>query len=400
MPDKNISHSEQLNKELLDDLDQYLVLSTAKSELKVSARKNKELDKLIQADLVAASLAKKTVNDFSKSGDFEKPSLNIAQPLPETLPEIKENIEDIKEKADFLHQPSTYILDLRSLKKTPPRKIQIYRQRWLENWFRFKKNLALKFPAPVRSPKLAKPARLTRARLARPAFLVKLDIRYLTRDAVVFALITTLVLLPIRGLVFFGQFSKDRDFIIGHGQAGLFKFQTGVLSAAGNAYDVAQADFSQALLDFSQARDSLNAYNEWLLKASSLVPVLGQSLSLSKNILSASANISEAAASINQKLQSGAKPTEYLAFISKQLEGTIPYLEGAGEDLNDLPLTLLPLDWQEPLATLREHLPALLADLQAARELFPVLADFLGQDGEKRYLVLFQNNNELRASGG
>ncbi len=227
-----------------------------------------------------------------------------------------------------------------------------------------------------------------------------LRFRYAATKIAVFSLVLAIILLPIRGLVFFGQIQKDKDQIINFGRQGLIELQTGVISASGNSYDLAQEDFDQALTNFDSAEEVLSNYNKWLLDASSFVPVVGKSLSISRSMLTVAGNISEAATILNSQLQTGENPTEYLQVINEQINQTIPYLEKANNDLKDMDPAFLPENLRDYFFRLKLYLPALIEDLEHLNEIFAFLSDYLGNDTEKRYLVLFQNNNELRPTGG
>lgn len=377
---------------ILEDLDQYIISNIPTNPKATEAEdKSKLLDRSIQVDLPAASLPTAV-----------EPGSAVTTDLANTVDELV--VSESETKNLSIYRPSAHLLDLRLLKKTPPSQLAIYAGIWLDRWQQWRADRAFNAKLKAKPEPLSTYSPLINIAEEAPSQKSGLGLiikgASLARSAVVFALITTLVLMPVRGLVFFGQISKDRANIIRYGQSGFLNLHSGVLSAAENSYDLAQADLAQALTDFRQAQSSLNVYNDWLIEFSSLIPILGKQLSLGKNILSASANISEAAAIINQKLQSDAKPTEYLVFISSQIAKTIPYLEETNQSLTDVSLDSLPTDWQTPVAELQQELPTLLEDLHAAQKLFPILADFLGHNQEKRYLVLFQNNNELRATGG
>ncbi len=220
------------------------------------------------------------------------------------------------------------------------------------------------------------------------------------RQLIAFALIIFVLLLPIRGLVLFGKLSKDKDRIWQLGQTGLFNLQSGAISASENYYDQASANFQQALANFEEIQSVLNEYEQWLLKTGELLPVVGKPLAVSKNLLSVGENISQAALILNTKLQSQSSLTDQIKFIQEQISKTLPYLTAAAEDIDDINISRLPKELQDYFTTLENYLPDMVISLDNLNQIFDVLLEVLGHGQEKRYLLLFQNNNELRATGG
>ena len=137
-----------------------------------------------------------------------------------------------------------------------------------------------------------------------------------------------------------------------------------------------------------------------MLATGSKLPLVGKPISLSTNLLAVANNISQAAVTLNQKLQDNESVTEHIVFIDGQIDETLPYLQKASKDLENINITKLPIELQEYFVVLQDNLPQLTVSLENLQEVFDVLLEVLGHDQEKRYLVLFQNDNEIRATGG
>lgn len=209
----------------------------------------------------------------------------------------------------------------------------------------------------------------------------------------VFAIIAAVILLPIRGLVLVGQIQDDKDRLLNFGRAGLIDLQSGVKAASENSYSQASVDFDQALYNFNQAESVLNNYHSWIVE-------IAKPLAISSNLLKVATNISEAASMLNQDILNQSNPTEYIYVINSQIKQTLPYLQAANDDLQDISGSSLPDSYQDYFASLKNYLPETLENLNHLQEIFTALENLLGHQTEKRYLVLFQNNNELRATGG
>ncbi|PIR06331.1 MAG: hypothetical protein COV55_04345 [Candidatus Komeilibacteria bacterium CG11_big_fil_rev_8_21_14_0_20_36_20] len=372
-----------LKKDLLDDLDQFLLEETDISRQQRQTEKQKalaELDRLIKQDLSERELLYRLQEiKNNKKEDLLK----------------KENIQNI----DVVNH-SHYVLDLRQSRedKKPTRtKLKTYKNSWTKLKEKFdqpKVTEKREFHYPQEEKKFFD-FNGTLSLAVKPLKLQSIGSR-----VIVFALVMGVILMPIRGLFWLGQIQSDKDEILNFGKQGIINLQTGVISASENSYQNAQADFEKALEQFNQAQDVLDEYHQWMLKTASLMPVIGKPISLSQNMLAIATNISEAAAVLNQKLQKEQTLTENLVFINQQIEKTLPYLTKAQKDLNGISASALPNDLRPYFNGLKDYLPSTLDNLHSVHEIFTILEEVLGHDTEKRYIVLFQNNNELRATGG
>ncbi|MBT4516809.1 MAG: DUF4012 domain-containing protein [Candidatus Komeilibacteria bacterium] len=353
----------ELKKDLVEDLDQFLLdadfgVASVKEEKQKALQ---ELDKLIKQDL-----------SYSQILNSIKKEVKAEIKIEET--EKVQNLEDLATN-------SAHVIDLRKSKVEPSVKPKFdfakYKDSFIKSYGKSTKKINWQLP-----------------KIKNTSFSVALN------KSLLFALIVAVILLPIRGMVMFGQIKNDKGKILNFSQEGLISLQSGVISASENSYQEAQGNFQSALDNFSQAQDVLNEYQRWMLNAASLMPVVGKPISLSRNMLSVATNISEAATVLNQTLQSNGNPTEYIVLLNDQINKTLPYLESANADLEGISSSLLPANFREYFDSLKLYLPSTIANLEELNDIFSLSSDLLGHSSEKRYVVLFQNNNEIRATGG
>jgi len=91
-----------------------------------------------------------------------------------------------------------------------------------------------------------------------------------------------------------------------------------------------------------------------------------------------------------------ATPASFLAAAGPRLPALAPDLDALAADLAALP----PVDAPESLARFVQQAPGLATLAAEAARLGPRLGWLLGMDAPRTYLVLVQNNHELRATGG
>jgi hypothetical protein len=78
----------------------------------------------------------------------------------------------------------------------------------------------------------------------------------------------------------------------------------------------------------------------------------------------------------------------------------VPALNQLDKSLNDLPLNIIPGHKGDILRQLHTDIPKLKQVLQDSDQYVNIFLNFVGSDRLKRYVFIFQNNQELRATGG
>lgn len=378
--------SQDLKNELLNQIDDFLIDENLNSKQIEEQKKNAlaELDKLIKQDL------------------------SFSQILTTIKKETKQNIENVipvVEKTTYNPvdniPKSHHLIDLRRPEKKQKKKFKFpkfkTKSKTTHNFAKQKIDKVDSVPKLYIPPKEKKPKKSISIKI--PS-LPKLSFGFAFSKSLLFALIVAIILLPIRGLVLVGRIQDQKNLAIKYGQEGLLSLQAGVISASENSYDTAQAEFDKALTNFHDAQALLDEYEKWMLDTAEKMPMVGKPISLSRNMLAVATNISQAAGKLNQSIQTDARLTEHIEFLHEQIKQTIPYLDKANEDIQKISTHSLPEDFRLYFDDLKNYLPELTQNLHSVNAMFEVLLEMLGDNSEKRYLVLFQNNNELRATGG
>lgn len=385
----------EIKKDLVEDLDQFLLaeedILDAKKAKEEKKRALDKLDKLIKEELTYNQILKQAKKDIIDKAQEDEPT---------TESEYQDVVNYVKEENIVR---SGHVLDLRTqkeinLKKPKKAQLEKYKSKWqiIKEKVRAKKDNSKKveFHEPKTSGINFKKYFYININLQ------PLKLKYVASKVLVFTLVLAVIVLPIRGLVLFGKLQDDKNKLFELGKQGVINLQAGVISASENSYENAQIGFEEALYNFDQAQKTLDNYQDWMLEAAGSVPVVGKKISLSRNMLAVATNISQAGSILNQKFHENSNLTEYLETIHQQVKETLPYLKAAQEDLESINIDDLPLELRPHFEGLNNYLPSITQDLESLDDIFSLLVDLLGHNGEKRYLVLFQNNNELRATGG
>ena len=222
----------------------------------------------------------------------------------------------------------------------------------------------------------------------------------------IFPLTLLILILPFKAYTYYRSLDEVRARVAGASQSAIEQLAKAGKSAAGLDFNQATADFNGADESFAQAQSELKNINEMLLALGSLLPIGEAKLAAAgPEIL----NAGEAGAEMGKNLS---QAVSRLAELSKQdlplgLSEFVRYgtqaVISAGalnRSIQKINPDVLPLEYRERFMLMREQATFLEGTLAEFIELTKKISLMLGSDDLKRYLVVFQNNNEARATGG
>jgi hypothetical protein len=128
----------------------------------------------------------------------------------------------------------------------------------------------------------------------------------------------------------------------------------------------------------------------------------GQSLALSgKHLANSAESLNSLENPINQK-DSDSQPalTEIFLKLRDGANSANDELKKAQDNLNKVNSSDLPEEIRPNFFELKEKLPTVIASLDGFLDNSQIILDILGYNGPRKFLFLFQNNQEIRATGG
>lgn len=163
--------------------------------------------------------------------------------------------------------------------------------------------------------------------------------------------------------------------------------------------------FGRAGENFLTARQELSSINQILFEVAALIPNQQFKLAASsKHLLAAGELSARLGKNLSQALvlPEGQKPTaeHYLANFLQQAEPSLEDAKALEKELKKIDAEALPEEYRTQFSELSGKASFLRASLSEAIDLANQLSVFLGQQMDKRYMLVFQNNSERRASGG
>ncbi|MFA6475195.1 MAG: DUF4012 domain-containing protein [Patescibacteria group bacterium] len=205
------------------------------------------------------------------------------------------------------------------------------------------------------------------------------------KPALAFAVVAGLALLPAATIAMLRQANPTID---------------DIRLLSGAAVDDMQAGkFDKAEISFQEAQDKLHTLN------ATLSPVYGSTDNLliaGEQIAGAGTDMVKAFNLIEQLSQttSDSQPVDLFVAAHSLIRPIVPRLQRANLALSEVNLVTVPAEYHDKIRLAQTELPVITKNLEEMVALTESLVTLMGHDKPKRYLVLFQNNRELRATGG
>ncbi len=228
------------------------------------------------------------------------------------------------------------------------------------------------------------------------------------RSLLTFTLVLILIILPFKLLSYFQLINVKNleNKIVNHSKLALNNLLAASNLVTQQDFKRASSQFKQAGINFLAAEDEVSKINDVILVLASLSNNKKIKLaSESKEILAAGFNVS----SLGQDLilATDSLFDNQQKDFSVRLDKFLIYGHRAINDAHNLKDTIikinvnnLPIDYRSQFISLRKQVVSVTDNLSSFVDLGDKLKKILGLSRDRRYLLVFQNNSELRASGG
>ena len=228
----------------------------------------------------------------------------------------------------------------------------------------------------------------------------------LIRPVLIFSGALLAIVLPIKTFTYYQSLDHIKGKVLGASESAVANLVSGGQAAAEFNFTQAGQSFAKAGDNFLSAQNQLEEVNSLIFKLAAIAP--NQDIKLaaaSPHILKAGELSAQAGKNLSLALKNlfnfnNASAKEILINLGA-------YGRLAMNNLNDLQIELqqidseaLPENYQPDFIVARQKASLLSQSLNEFIGLADSLREFLGLSANKRYLLVFQNNSELRASGG
>jgi len=214
-----------------------------------------------------------------------------------------------------------------------------------------------------------------------------------------------LVAIPYPSFSFYKKVEYDTSRVTDKSVDAFLSLQSSTVAVLNSNVDQAKYDLAEALKYFGGAEEIIdNEYNS-LLYVAKLIPVVGQKIKTRQNLLEAGHKIALGNAYLVKAINDiQANPNltllEKIEIAKNHINFAEPIYEEAWKKISDIDTTNIPVEYQETFFDFKNIYEAFVKDIASMSKASSALSTALGSNGFRRYLILFQNQNEIRASGG
>lgn len=227
-----------------------------------------------------------------------------------------------------------------------------------------------------------------------------------------FAIIVLSIYLSLGGVFYASKSFSAKGEVLGATQDGFSNLTAAIKSMADRNFVGSEEQFSLALANFSKASEQLNELGGLLLDVTQYIPFASK-ISSGRNAVEAGKHFSEAGKSINEiakkladfqgPIDDSKKQASFLEIfeaVEKNITKAEEELNAAQENVDRISVDDLPKDKQDEFIFLKQNLPEIRKLLDSFLNNSHIFVDLLGGNGPRKYLFLFQNNSEMRPTGG
>lgn len=220
-----------------------------------------------------------------------------------------------------------------------------------------------------------------------------------------FTAVILLLILPLRVLHVYSALGETKSQVMGVTELGVEGMKTAAEALGNSSWNNAVNDFNKASESFNSALSVLQQINETSLNLAKNLPIVGSTFNSAQNLLDVGKTSADLAAKISILLQeiNGANDkqlTEKIVIIKQGLVESKEYIEKIDILLKDIDPNSVPENYRPQFQVILNNLPILEATYSEIDDFVNFIEKVMGFDAEKRYLFIFQNNNEIRATGG
>ena len=331
-------------------------------------------------------------------------------------------------KPSFYGVPSDNVLNLKEIqetketvKKEKEDKLSRKEKRILKKQEKLKAKQALKkqvvkkeVKKKIKNKPVKKTVKKTKKKLVKPK-LKKPEFSWgrLSKSLAPFVILGLVIVLPFSSSAYYQQLDDVKTAIMSISKQAISNLKTGGEKIVSMDFQGADQDFSESVKNFQEAKTQLDDVNSVVSSLIKVIPVKGDEFESAENILIAGENLAGAASDLAKafdlfndlELGSISSDTDFsitstLVVLHSALRPTVAKIELANKAMENVSPGIVPGEYQDQVKLLQEQLPMLSRNLSKILSLTETLLSILGHESPKRYLVLFQNNHEIRPTGG
>lgn len=234
------------------------------------------------------------------------------------------------------------------------------------------------------------------------------------KPVLAFSSLAVIAVLAVIGVKYVSYGFQLKDNIQVLGQQAIGHLEQAKIDLQQKNFNSANANFDNALDSFSDAQSQIEILGGDMLDIFSGLPVLSK-ISSGKNVVYAGNELTRSTkelAMIIELLSSSANNSggesqraetsliDIFLTLSGHVEKAKINLDNAQRYIEKVKIEDLPAEYQERFRKIKKALPITISLMDSFEQHSAIFLELLGHNGPRKYLLVFQNNQEMRATGG
>ncbi|MFH2136028.1 MAG: DUF4012 domain-containing protein [Patescibacteria group bacterium] len=221
-----------------------------------------------------------------------------------------------------------------------------------------------------------------------------------------FGAVAFLFILPLQTFSYYESLKNTERATLRTAEEAYANLSAGSVEIMNADFSGAAESFGQAAQAFSRSGEEINQINATVLNLIRAMPGEGEKLEAGEALLFAGEKLTLAGENILRSLadfsgeENDKKLTEKLKILREHLSAALPDIAAASDKVYGVKIQAVPEDKQEVFQILQGKLPQLVSSIKNLISVSDLMIKFLGDEMDKRYLVVFQNPGEIRPTGG
>lgn len=225
------------------------------------------------------------------------------------------------------------------------------------------------------------------------------------RKVLIIAMALLLVLsLPLPGFAYYQKVKRTNELLLDKTTTAFSLLGSSTFAAMDANLPKAQQDLMDTLATFSDVQNTIDNNYGGLLSIARVIPFLGDEIESRENILSAGQQLALGNTYLLKGISDAqnleGKASDRFDILGEHIRFALPYYTQALTLLNAVDPDVLPDEYQTKFVQFVTAFDHFVDDVQDISDLMNTLSNVFGDNAFKRYLVLFQNNHEIRPTGG
>ncbi|MDO8509519.1 MAG: DUF4012 domain-containing protein [bacterium] len=226
------------------------------------------------------------------------------------------------------------------------------------------------------------------------------------RGAWVIALLIIAVALPGPAFSYYQSIRSTTTIITENSTAGFASLQKSTTALMSADLITAQTSINDALFQFESAISTMEKNHQYLQTVIGAIPIVGKEVTGRQNLIIAGQKIALGNTYLlkgltdNNTGNTSTPITAQIKTIIPYLKASIPNYEQALENLQGVDIDSLPYEYRSNFTDFKSIFSSILNDLKNLTDLGNTIQDIFGGQGLRRYLLVFQNEDEIRPTGG